>query len=105
MANLEEAIMIKHIVAWRLSEDNDQAVSAAQIKELLEGLRGQIPGLLHIEVGVNVVTDVNAADVVLYSEFTDLEALKTYQAHPLHQAVVPKVKALTTERRSVDYEV
>jgi quinol monooxygenase YgiN len=56
-------------------------------------------------VGVNVVTDVNAADVVLYSEFTDLEALKTYQAHPLHQAVVPKVKALTTERRSVDYEV
>jgi len=43
--------------------------------------------------------------VVLYSEFVDLEALKTYQAHPLHQAVVPKVKALTTERRSVDYEV
>lgn len=97
--------MIKHIVVWRVGEDNDKAASAARIKELLEGLRGQIPGLLHLEVGMNVVTDANAADVILYSEFTDLEALKTYQAHPLHQAVVPKVKALTTERRSVDYEI
>ncbi len=97
--------MIKHIVVWRVGEDNDKATSAARIKELLEGLRGQIPGLLHLEVGMNVVTDANAADVILYSEFTDLEALKTYQAHPLHQAVVPKVKALTTERRSVDYEI
>jgi quinol monooxygenase YgiN len=105
MANLEEAFMIKHIVAWRLNDEHDKRASAAQIKELLEGLRGQIPGLLHIEVGVNVVIDVNAADVVLYSEFVDLQALKTYQAHPLHQAVVPKVKALTTERRSVDYEI
>ena len=97
--------MIKHIVAWRLSEEKSKAASTAEIKELLEGLRGQIPGLLHLEVGMNVVTDANAADVILYSEFTDLEALKTYQAHPLHQAVVPKVKALTTERRSVDYEI
>ena len=97
--------MIKHIVAWRLSEEHDKTASAARIKELLEGLHGQIPGLLHIEEGVNVVIDANAADVDLYSEFVDLEALKTYQAHPLHQAVVPKVKALTTERRSVDYEV
>jgi quinol monooxygenase YgiN len=105
VANLEEAFMIKHIVAWRLSEEHDKTASAARIKELLEGLHGQIPGLLHIEVGVNVVIDANAADVVLYSEFVDLEALKTYQAHPLHQAVVPKVKALTTDRRSVDYEI
>ena len=97
--------MIKHIVAWRLDGEKDKTASAAEIKELLEGLRGRIPGLLHIEVGVNVVANANAADVILYSEFTNLEALKTYQAHPLHQAVVPKVKALTIERRSVDYEI
>lgn len=97
--------MIKHIVAWRLNDKNDKVADATRIKELLEGLRGQIPGLMHIEVGMNVVTDANAADVVLYSEFTDLEALKIYQAHPLHQAVVPQIKALTTERRSVDYEI
>lgn len=97
--------MIKHIVAWRLIEDKDKLASAAEIKALLEDLRGKIPGLLHIEVGTNVVPDANAADVVLYSEFTDLDALKTYQAHPLHLAVAPKVKALTSERRSVDYEI
>jgi len=97
--------MIKHIVAWRLIEDLDKPTSAAEIKTLLEDLRGKIPGLLHIEVGSNVVPDANAADVVLYSEFADLDALKTYQAHPLHLAVVPKIKALTCERRSVDYEI
>ena len=95
--------MVKHIVMWRLREPASKKEDAATIKALLEGLAGLIPGLLKIEVGVNFIEDANAADVVLYSEFTDRAALETYQAHPLHQAVVPRVKALTVERRSADY--
>ena len=105
MADSEEDTVIKHIVAWRLQDGPQKAAQAAEIKELLEGLAGKIPGLLHIEVGSNVVPDANASDVVLYSEFIDLTALASYQAHPLHQAVVPKIKALAIERRSIDYEV
>lgn len=97
--------MIKHIVLWRLKENTDKAADAARIKALLEGLRGRIPGLLAIEVGVNVIADAHAADVALYSEFESLAALEGYQRHPLHLEVVPQVKALATERRSVDYEV
>ena len=95
--------MVKHIVMWRLREPASKKEDAATIKALLEGLAGLIPGLLKIEVGVNFIEDANAADVVLYSEFTDRAALETYQAHPLHQAVVPRVKALAVERRSADY--
>ena len=33
------------------------------------------------------------------------EALAVYQAHPLHQAIVPFVVEAATERRLVDYEL
>jgi quinol monooxygenase YgiN len=95
--------MVKHIVMWRLREGSPKAADAARIKALLEALNGRIPGLLRIEVGVNFIEDAQAADVVLYSEFTDRAALEGYQAHPLHLEVVPQVKALTVDRRSADY--
>ncbi|NBW88728.1 MAG: Dabb family protein [Gammaproteobacteria bacterium] len=97
--------MIKHIVAWRIKDTPSKAENAARIKELLEGLAGRIPGLLEIEVGINVIDDANAADVVLYSRFEDRAALAHYQTHPLHVAVAGEVRELTTERRSVDYLV
>jgi quinol monooxygenase YgiN len=95
--------MVKHIVMWRLRDSASKAADAVRIKVLLEGLSGRIPGLLKIEVGANFIADPNAADVVLYSEFTDAAALAVYQAHPLHLEVVPQVKALAVERRSADY--
>lgn len=95
---------VKHIVVWRLKDQPSVADNAQRAKLLLEGLAGRIPGLRHIEVGINVVDDQNAADIVLYSEFDDRAALESYQRHPLHLEVVPHIKAMATERRSVDYE-
>lgn len=95
---------VKHIVVWRLKDQPSVADNAERAKALLEGLAGRIPGLRHIEVGINFLTDSNAADIVLYSELDDRAALEAYQRHPLHLDVVPHIKAMTTERRSVDYE-
>jgi len=97
--------MVKHLVMWRLQNTDSKIADGEKIKAWLEGLSGRIPGLLRIEVGLNFVDDAQAADVVLYSEFRDAAALAEYQQHPLHLEVVPKVKALTNERRSVDYHV
>jgi quinol monooxygenase YgiN len=97
--------MVKHIVMWRLGNNDSKCADAMRIKSLLEGLSGRIPGLLKIEVGINFIEDQNAADVVLYSEFVDAAALAMYQTHPLHLEVVPQVKALAIERRSADYQV
>lgn len=100
--------MIKHIVMWKFKDQahgNDLVTNARLTKEKLEGLRGQIPGLLAIEVGLDFSRQAASADVVLYSEFTDEQALQGYAAHPLHQAIVPFVVEAASERRVVDYRV
>lgn len=95
---------VKHIVVWRLEAKPSVAENAHRAKTMLEALAGRIPGLRHLEVGINFLDDPNAADIVLYSEFDDRAALEAYQRHPLHLEVVPHIKAMATERRSVDYE-
>lgn len=100
--------MIKHIVMWRLkdhAEGHDKASNAQQMKSQLEALRGQIDGVLTIEVGIDFSTTEASMDVVLYSEFTDRAALAAYQAHPAHQAVVAFIKEVVSARQLVDYEV
>jgi quinol monooxygenase YgiN len=96
--------MIKHIVVWRLRTTPSVAQNARQVRELLEGMTGRIPGLLRLEVGVNFLQDASAADVALYTEFPDRAALEVYQSHPVHEAVKPLIRELTLERRVVDYE-
>jgi len=93
--------MIKHIVMWKLRDKAD----AVDIKTRLEALAGKIPGLLNIEVGIDFLESEQSADVVLYAELESREALKAYQSHPEHQAVVPLVKAAAIARTVVDYEV
>ena len=99
--------MLKHIVLWRLHPQADghtKAENATRIKEGLEALAGQVPGLLKIEVGIDLSDDPDTADVALYSEFSDHDALHAYHDHPLHQALIPLVKACRSERRVLDYE-
>jgi quinol monooxygenase YgiN len=95
--------MIKHMVMWRINETLDKPASAQRAKELLEGMAGKIPGLQHIEVGINFANEANTADVVLYTVFNDLAALQSYQTHPVHEAVKPLIKEMMQERRVVDY--
>jgi hypothetical protein len=97
--------MIRHIVMWRLTDAPNKAANAARIKQLLEGLRGRIPGLLKIDVGIDISRSETSADVVLLSEFTDAAALQTYQLHPLHTAMKPEIAAMTAERRVVDHDI
>ena len=99
--------MIKHIVLWRLKDQahgNDKATNARLIKQRLEALRGRIPGMITIEVGIDFSNTDQSADVALYSEFTDRAALDAYQAHPEHKAVMPFVADARNERRVADYE-
>src|SRR5215831_4472929 len=100
--------MIKHIVFWRLKDDfggKTRAENAALIKTSLEGLRGRIPGLRHIEVGFDFSAEDTSSHVALYSEFDSREALAAYQQHPAHKAVMPLIMERRSERRVVDYEI
>lgn len=98
--------MLKHIVMWQLkpeAEGESMRINARRLKDKLEALSGKIPGLLKIEVGFDFSSD--ASEIVLYSEFSDRDALESYRTHSEHLAVISLVKTVTAARQVVDYEV
>lgn len=100
--------MVKHIILWTLKEEfspEEKIKIKAEIKEGLEGLLGQIPGLIDIKVQTEGLASSNA-DLMLDSAFTDEEALKGYATHPKHVAVADsKVRPYTAIRSCLDFEV
>ena len=99
--------MVKHIVLWRLKPEahgRTAAENARAIKEKLEALRGRIPGLLAIEVGLDFSRTGDSCDLALTSEFESRAALDAYQAHPEHKAVMPFILEARSARHLVDYE-
>ena len=92
---------------WNLRGDTDQAKARAieLLKRSFESLRGRIPGLLHLEIGVDSSRIDYACDVVLYSEFESQAALDAYAVHPEHQRVKQELADLRIARHQVDYRV
>lgn len=80
--------MVKHIILWKLKEEfseEEKKQIKAGIKEGLEGLAGQIPGMTEIKVRIDCLPS-STVDVMLDSTFESAEALKTYSTHPKHVA-------------------
>jgi heme-degrading monooxygenase HmoA len=99
--------MLKHIVMWKVRGDDDamRARHVALVKAEFESLRGRVPGLLHLEVGVDESRIDYACDVVLYTEFDSRESLAAYAVHPEHQRVKRALGDLRITRHQVDYDV
>ena len=100
--------MVKHIILWTLKDEYSGAQMEEikkNVKEGLEGLKGQIPGLIDIKVNTDPLDSSNA-DLMLDSEFDSYESLRGYSENPLHVAVAnTKVRPFTQERKCFDYEV
>lgn len=99
--------MVKHIILWTLKDSlsaEEKETVKAGIKAGLEGLAGQIPGLLEIRVQTGRLPSSNA-DLMLDSTFVDAAALAGYSTHPLHVAVADgKVRPYTAQRVCLDFE-
>ena len=98
--------MLKHIVMWNVRGDDaaTRARHIAQVKAAFESLRGRVPGLLHVEVGVDESRIDYACDVVLYTEFDSRAALAAYADHPEHLRVKRALGDLRIARHQVDYD-
>lgn len=100
--------MVKHVILWQLKDEfsaEEKTNIRAGIKEGLEGLAGQIPGLTEIKVQTEMLASSNV-DVMLDSTFVDEAALKGYAVHPAHVEVADtKVRPYTKTRACIDYEV
>ncbi len=94
--------MIKHVVMWKFKTEVTDA-DKLEMKRQLESLKGVVPMLVDIEVGLNFSDCPPAKDMVLYTVFQTLEDLRAYAAHPAHVKVVEFVKPLVSERAVVDF--
>ncbi len=99
--------MVKHIILWQLKEElqgKEKEAVKVGIKTGLEGLAGQIPGLIDIRVQTECLASSNV-DVMLDSTFVDEQALKTYANHPAHVKVADnQVRPFTKTRACMDFE-
>jgi quinol monooxygenase YgiN len=98
--------MIKHIVMWNMrgAMPDERRNAIHFLKSRFEGLRGCIPGLLRLEVGVDTSRVDYACDVVLYSEFESQQALDAYATHPEHLRVRDELDGLRVARHQVDFD-
>lgn len=97
--------MVKHIVMWNVKGDTPGEKSAGiqRLQSAFESIRGKIPGLTHMEIGVDKSRVDYACDVVLYSEFESQQALEGYATHPEHLRVRNEIEGLRIARHQVDY--
>ncbi len=98
--------MINHVVLFKLKNYSveDKSRIIAEMKSLLEGLKGKIDELKYIEVGVNYELNVKSYDLALLSHFNSIEDLDKYRIHPEHQKVLARFSELRLERAAVDFE-
>jgi quinol monooxygenase YgiN len=92
---------------WKVrgATPDEKAANVESLQRSFHSLRGRVPGLLHLEVGVDHSGVDYACDVVLVSEFESQAALEAYASHPEHLRVKQEVGDMRTHRYQVDYAI
>lgn len=78
--------MIRHVILWQLKDELTEEKKSElkkEIKERLEALVGQVPGLLEVKVCIDPMPSSNT-DIFLDSSVEDEKALDVYQNFPSH---------------------
>ena len=94
--------MIKRISLFKLTRPNKEDLQTAAAA--LRSMKGAIPALLDIEVGVNFSESDAAYDLVLNMTFKDLASLRQFEQDPFHLSVKKTMVELKENRVVVDYE-
>lgn len=99
--------MVKHIILWKLHDTipaAEKPAIRANAKAALEGLVGQIDGLLNLRLEIDGLPSSNA-DMLLVATLDSVESLQGYQKSPAHNAVADRyVRPYTAQRLCLDYE-
>ncbi len=93
--------MITHIVLFKLKDSSPSNIEKAG--DVLLGLKGRIPELRHLEVGIDVLRSERSYDLALVAKFDSLEELQAYQKHPVHVEVAKYMTSVRESAVAVDY--
>lgn len=70
--------------------------------ERFKSLKGQIPGLLEVQIGVNQHAAHQGYTHGFVMTFENEEALKAYSPHPAHKALSPELRRLCSHLLNFD---
>ncbi|HOU91293.1 MAG TPA: Dabb family protein [Polyangiaceae bacterium] len=94
--------MFTHVVLFKLV---DPVADVERVRQGLLALRDEIPGILGLEVGVDVLRQERSYDVALIVRFDSRAAHDAYQAHPAHRAFAELLRPLRSHVAAVDFEL
>jgi heme-degrading monooxygenase HmoA len=96
---------VRHIVMWRVAGTNadERRANAERVRAAFEAMRGRVPGLRRLEVGLDMSRADHACDMVLLTDFDDAAALAAYATHPEHLRAKAAAGNLRIERYQVDF--
>ena len=94
--------MLRHYVFLKYREGTHDAHITAFCERML-ALRRAIADIQHLEIGRDELHDARSWDLVLIMEFASVEALRAYQAHPEHRAVMAFNDPFVADVASVDF--
>lgn len=94
--------MLRHYVFLKFRDDTSDGHIIA-FCERMRALRGAIAGIDHLEIGRDELHDPRSWDLVLIMEFASVDALRAYQQHPRHLAVMAFNEPFVANVASVDF--
>ena len=96
--------MIKHIVCFKFKDTS--AENLQKTKEILLSMKGNVPMLVDIQVGIDFLHSARSFDIILETYFNTKEDLAAYQVDPYHCEVVKThMHANAIQSIAIDYVV
>jgi hypothetical protein len=94
--------MLRHYVFLKYREETSDEHIAA-FCERMRSLRGTIGEIQHLEIGRDELHDARSWSLVLIMEFASVDALRAYQRHPRHLALMAFNDPFVENVASVDF--
>ena len=94
--------MLQHYVLLKY-RDGTAAQHVTEFCERMRALQGTVGEIRRLEIGRDEVRDSRSWDLVLIMEFASVDALRAYQRHPQHLAVMAFNDPFVAHVASVDF--
>lgn len=94
--------MVTHIVLFKLKDRSED--SARRAEAVIAAMKGAIPGLLDLEVGVDFTRADRSYDIALITRHATRADLDAYQTHPVHERVKEYIVPAREASVVVDFE-
>jgi hypothetical protein len=103
ICGLPEEIMVVNNLLLKLKDNS--AGKLEEAKNVLSGLKGNIPVLLDSRVEVDINAGNSPYDIMLINTFNAPEDIKTYLDHPVHIKVSEYITPAMEKAASLCYEL